>query len=174
MILILKKHYQLLVAVVFISIFGIATPAWANLHGRVIAVLDGDTIDVLVDGQSVRIRFAEIDAPEKRQAFGGRSKQVLADLVFKKFVTVVENKKDRYGRVLGTVYASGENINAKMVQQGMAWVYRQYAKDTSLYTLEAEARNAQRGLWADPNPIPPWEFRKKNKTAFQSPTLPEG
>lgn len=162
-VLVMKKRYQLLIIVVLICIFGIVTPAWANLYGRVIAVLDGDTIDVLVDSQPVRVRFAEIDAPEKRQAFGGRSKQVLADLVFKKSVTVVENKKDRYGRVLGTVYASGENINAKMVQEGMAWVYRQYAKDHSLYALETEARDARRGLWADPDPMPPWEFRRARK-----------
>nr|QHR93708.1 hypothetical protein [uncultured bacterium] len=83
----------------------------------------------------MRVRLAQIDAPEKRQAFGTRSRQALSSLVFRQSVTVADAGRDRYGRVLGTVYVSGVNVNAEMVRQGMAWVYRQYATDRSLFAL---------------------------------------
>lgn len=135
--------------------------ARAELAGPVVAVLDGDTIDVLIDRQPVRVRLAQIDAPEKRQAFGTRSRQALSSLVFRQSVTVADAGRDRYGRVLGTVCVSGVNVNAEMVRQGMAWVYRQYATDRSLFALEDEARAGRRGLWADPSPVPPWQFRHR-------------
>lgn len=134
----------------------------AELAGPVVAILDGDTIDVLIDRQPVRVRLAQIDAPEKRQA--------LAAMVFQKRVTVAEAGRDRYGRVLGTVFVSGQNINAAMVEQGMAWVYRQYAKDQVLFALEVDARKHGRGLWVDANPVPPWEFRRlKSATTHRGP-----
>lgn len=108
-----------------------------------------------------RLRLAQIDAPEKRQAFGTRSRQALSSLVFRQSVTVADAGRDRYGRVLGTVYVSGVNVNAEMVRQGMAWVYRQYATDRSLFALEDEARAGRRGLWADPSPVSPWQFRHR-------------
>ena len=132
----------------------------AELAGPVVAILDGDTIDVLIDRQPVRVRLAQIDAPEKRQAFGTRARQALAAMVFQKRVTVAEAGRDRYGRVLGTVFISSQNINAAMVEQGMAWVYQQYAKDQVLFALEVDARKHGRGLWVDANPVPPWEFRR--------------
>lgn len=94
--------------------------ARAELAGPVVAVLDGDTIDVLIDRQPVRVRLAQIDAPEKRQAFGTRARQALASMVFQQSVKVADAGRDRYGRVLGTVFVSGKNINAAMVEQGMA------------------------------------------------------
>lgn len=142
----------------------------AELAGPVVAILDGDTIDVLIDRQPVRVRLAQIDAPEKRQAFGTRARQALAAMVFQKRVTVAEAGRDRYGRVLGTVFVSGQNINAAMVEQGMAWVYRQYAKDQVLFALEVDARKHGRGLWVDANPVPPWEFRRlKSATTHRGP-----
>jgi len=140
---------------------GFASATRADFAGPVIAILDGDTIDVLIDRQPVRVRLAQIDAPEKRQAFGTRSRQALSALVFRQSVTVADAGRDRYGRVLGTVYVSGVNVNAEMVRQGMAWVYRQYATDRSLFALEDEARAGRRGLWADPSPVPPWQFRRQ-------------
>lgn len=139
--------------------------ARAELAGLVVAVLDGDTIDVLIDRQPVRVRLAQIDAPEKRQAFGTRARQALASMVFQQSVKVVDTGRDRYGRVLGTVFLSGKNINAAMVEQGMAWVYRQYAKDQALFALEEDARKHGRGLWVDANPIPPWEYRRPKAAA---------
>lgn len=152
---------QFLAALACACTLGFASAARADFAGPVIAILDGDTIDVLIDRQPVRVRLAQIDAPEKRQAFGTRSRQALSSLVFRQSVTVADAGRDRYGRVLGTVYVSGVNVNAEMVRQGMAWVYRQYATDRSLFALEDEARTGRRGLWADPSPVPPWQFRHR-------------
>ena len=96
---------------------GFASAARADFAGPVIAILDGDTIDVLIDRQPVRVRLAQIDAPEKRQAFGTRARQALASMVFQQSVKVIDTGRDRYGRVLGTVFVSGKNINAAMVEQ---------------------------------------------------------
>lgn len=129
--------------------------------GQVVRILDGDTIEVLVDRTPLRVRLVAIDAPEKRQAFGERARQHLAELVFQRRVTVTETGTDRYGRTLGVVrLASGPSANALMVRDGMAWVYRRYSTDASLLELEASARSARVGLWADAHPIPPWEFRQ--------------
>lgn len=142
------------------ALLAVSSAAWADFTGPVVAVLDGDTIDVLVNNRPVRIRFAQIDAPERKQAFGTRSRQALAAMVARQVVTVAENGPDRYGRTLGTVFVDGVNVNAAMVQQGMAWAYRQYVTDRSIIQLEAEARAARRGLWADPAPVEPWLFRR--------------
>jgi micrococcal nuclease len=145
--------------------------AHADFTGKVIAVLDGDTADVLVEQRPVRVRLAEIDAPEKGQAFGQRSRQALADLVFKRDVRVEEKGVDRYGRVLGIMYLPDHscvvgviscgplNVNMSMVSVGMAWAYRRYLRDQRLIAVEAEARERRRGLWADTEPTPPWAWR---------------
>jgi endonuclease YncB( thermonuclease family) len=131
-----------------------------SIRGQGSRYLDGDTITVLVGGrQQLKVRLAEIDAPEKSQAFGQRSKQSLSGLVFGKQVRVEQQDMDRYGRVVGRVYAEGLDVNAEQIRRGMAWVYRQYNRDKSLLALEQEAKNAKRGLWSEPNAIRPWEYR---------------
>ncbi len=142
------------------ALLAVNSAAWANFSGPVVAILDGDTVDVLVDNRPVRIRLAQIDAPEKKQAFGTRSRQALSAMVFRQVVTVSESGPDRYGRTLGTVFIAGVNVNAAMVNEGMAWAYRQYVTDRSLIQLEAQARAARRGLWVDPAPVEPWLFRR--------------
>ncbi|MBK8168670.1 MAG: thermonuclease family protein [bacterium] len=138
----------------------------AEYQGKVVAITDGDTLTLLVpDGSSqrqIKVRLGEIDAPESRQPYGTRAKQQLSDLVFSRPARVVVQDTDRYGRTVGRVYVGGFDVNAEMVRRGGAWVYRQYAKDPSLYRLEAEAKAAKRGLWALPasQNIPPWEWRK--------------
>ena len=142
------------------SLLAVCSAAWADFSGAVVGVVDGDTIDVLVENRPVRVRLAQIDAPERKQAFGTRSRQALSAMVFRQAVTVAEAGPDRYGRTLGTVFAAGVNVNAAMIDQGMAWAYRQYVTDRSLIQLEAQARAARRGLWADPAPVEPWLFRR--------------
>jgi len=132
----------------------------ADFTGRVVGVTDGDTITVLVDVRQVKVRLTEIDAPEKRQAWGTKARQALSDLVFGRVVTVVENGKDRYQRMLGRVLVGETDVSAEMVRSGNAWIYRKYARDKALFALEDEAREAARGLWSLPNPVPPWEFRR--------------
>jgi endonuclease YncB( thermonuclease family) len=132
------------------------------LSGKVIAVSDGDTLTILVDGnKQIKIRLAAIDAPEKNQAFGNRAKQQLSYLCFSKNATVKVGGNDRYGRTIGDIYCAGTNANLEMVKSGLAWVFRKYDKGFEyLYALEEEARTAKQGLWTDPNPIAPWDWRK--------------
>ena len=111
-------------------------------HGKVVAIADGDTLTILVDQEQIKIRLSEIDAPEKGQPFGTQAKQALSALVFSKFVDVDVITNDRYGRSVGRVYVNDLNVNAELVRQGHAWVYRKYAKDQLLYGLEGTARSA--------------------------------
>ena len=134
--------------------------------GRVVAVLDGDTIEVLHHGHAERIRLKGIDCPEKKQPFGQKAKQFTSTLVFGKTVTVVSSEKGRYGRTIGDVFLSnGANLSYELVNAGLAWWYHKYSDDVVLGALELDAQRARRGLWIDPHPIPPWEYRhpKKNK-----------
>lgn len=131
-----------------------------EIRGKVIRVLDGDTIEVLQYRQPVRVRLANIDAPEKQQPFGRWSGNQLKALTAGKPVTVTFTQRDRYGRILGHVYTeNGTEANRWMVQNGAAWVYERYNTDPALPGLQVEARLEQRGLWADANPVPPWEWR---------------
>ena len=137
------------------------------LEGKVVSIADGDTITVLDSGEKQhRIRLTGIDAPESGQAFGTRSRQRLADLVFGKQVIVEYDKKDRYRRTLGKVIVDGRDANLEQIKSGMAWHYKYYEseqppEDRKTYAeAEVEARAAKRGLWVDPNPVPPWDFRR--------------
>ena len=150
----------------FYSFVGIAQAD--TLSGRVVAVHDGDTITVLDNNRMQhKIRLAGIDAPESKQAFVSRSKQNLSNIVYNRQVTVNWQKYDRYGRTVGVVQVDGHNVNLEQVRAGMAWWYRQYARDQSpadrrLYeAAENDARTAKRGLWVDANPVPPWAWRRR-------------
>ncbi len=134
--------------------------AHADFTGKVVAVADGDTITVMRDLVPVKLRLLEIDAPEKKQAFGARSKQSLSDLCFNKTATLIEKGRDRYGRTLARVSCEGVDANAEQVRRGMAWVYDRYVTDRALYAVQIEARDAGRGLWADPDAVPPWQWRR--------------
>lgn len=137
-----------------------------TITGRVVSVADGDTITVL-DGDKVqhKIRLAGIDTPEKKQAFGNRSKESLSAMTFDKSVDVETGKRDRYGRQIGKVLVNGQDVNLVQVERGMAWFYRQYQREQSsndqkLYeAAEDAARADKRGLWRDVEPVAPWDFR---------------
>jgi micrococcal nuclease len=134
--------------------------AFADFSGAIVSVLDGDTIDVFHNGHPERIRLNGIDCPEKGQAFGQKAKQFTSTLVHGKEVTIRVLRKDRHGRTVAEVLLpDGTNVSRELLRAGLAWWYRQYSKDVSLGALEQEARQAKRGLWADLNPIPPWEIR---------------
>ena len=138
--------------------------ALSSYEVRVVGVSDGDTIKVLTDDKrEIKIRLANIDTPERHQPYGKRAKQTLSDLIFRKRVEIRTQKIDRYGRTVALVLLDGVDVSAIMVTKGMAWVYRKYNKDSSLIDIEREARSSKRGLWADPNPIPPWEWRKRRR-----------
>src|SRR4030067_63538 len=130
--------------------------AWADFTGNVVGVADGDTITVLRGREQIKVRLAEIEAPEKAQPFGNKSKQALSALVYGKAVLVVDQGQDRYKRTIGRVYQDDVDVSAEQIKQGMAWVYRKYSKDVSLLSLEDEAKAQRLGLWADAEPVPPW------------------
>ena len=134
--------------------------AWPlDWTGRVVAVHDGDTLTVLAGREAIKVRLDEIDAPELRQAYGRVSKKSLSALCFGRHAEVREQGRDKYGRVLGRVICAGTDANAEQVRRGYAWFYAQYGRDPALRDLESSARARRVGLWADPNPAPPWEFR---------------
>ena len=133
-------------------------------EGRVVRVRDGDSIVVLRGGIGVEVRLDGVDCPELAQAFGRRAKSLTSDLVFGKSVRLVGKGRDRYDRELAEVLLpDGRSLNRELVAAGFAWWYRKYSTDRSLETLERTARTERRGLWAVPNPVPPWEFRASNQ-----------
>jgi endonuclease YncB( thermonuclease family) len=127
--------------------------------GKVVGILDGDTIRVLRGGKAVKVRLHGVDTPEKAQAFGTQARKFTSDLAFQRDVTVQIRATDRYGRLVGDVLLpDGRSLNQELVKAGMAWWYRPYApNDPTLAQLDAEARTAKRGLWAEAYPVPPWE-----------------
>jgi len=135
--------------------------AWS---GKVVGVSDGDTITVLHNDKGEKIRLYGIDCPEKRQAFGKKAKQFTSSMVYGKTVEVQAHDIDRYGRTVGIIYVNGESLNEALVKNGYAWIYRRYCKEDickDWTSLESAARDVKVGLWSEPSPIPPWDFRLK-------------
>jgi endonuclease YncB( thermonuclease family) len=168
------------IAVMFLaaSLFAICQLSHAaELHAKVVGISDGDTLTVLDDANSThRIRLDGIDAPEKGQAYGARSREHLAALAFGKPVVVIWNKRDRYGRIVGQVQVTtlrcatstclpAHDIGLALIEAGLAWHYKRYqheqpAAERDRYArAEDEARARRVGLWLDPQPVPPWEYR---------------
>lgn len=143
------------------------------LEGRVVAVFDGDTLEVLVDGAPRRVRIAGIDTPERGQPWAERAKQALSARVFGKQVKVNEIAEDRYGRTVGEVYADDVCVGCELVRAGHAWVYRGFTDDRVLFDLEAQARAAGRGLWGLPESqrTPPWEWRENRRRRAKKPGI---
>jgi len=154
------------VACVFILTLVSNASAW---EGKVVGVTDGDTVTVLSkNNEQVRVRLYGIDAPESAQAFGSRAKQTLASMVFGKMVRVEEKDRDRYGRVVARLFVGPVDVNVEQVRQGMAWLYRQYCRESFCSdwgNVEATAKSSAQGLWTDSNPVPPWEWRKFGREA---------
>lgn len=142
----------------------------AEIEGRVVGVADGDTITVLDSkNERFKIRLTGIDAPEKKQAFGSRSREHLGKMLYGKVVVVDWKKRDRYQRILGKVLVNGTDANLEQIRSGLAWHYKKYKfeqsqSDRSLYSdAEKQAQIERRGLWGDKAPIAPWDFRHDRK-----------
>lgn len=160
-------------SITLFSIILFVTSVFAvEYEGKVVGVSDGDTITVLDSSKKQhKIRLHQIDAPEKNQDYGQRSKKSLSDLVYGKQVKIEVATTDRYGRTVGKVLVNGVDANLEQVKRGMAWVYRQYASDQAYFEAEDKARKAKVGLWSQPNPTPPWEFRHGRKKSFSDSDL---
>lgn len=156
---------QIFIVLAFL-LFAFQVASAASFSGQVVGISDGDTISVMHNGKAEKIRLNGIDCPESHQDFGQRAKQFTSDLAYNKTVTVEVSDHDKYGRTVGDVILpDGQNLNRELVSAGFAWWYKQYSHDQGLGELEAEARAAKRGLWQDPAPIAPWDFRRGKKTA---------
>lgn len=143
----------------------------SNVSGKVVSIADGDTFTYLTpENQQVKVRLYGIDCPEKKQDYGTVARQKLSELVFGQQVKIEPKDKDRYGRTVAVVYnAKSININEQMLMEGLAWHYTQYDKNPAWGILEKNARMQKKGLWAQPNPTPPWLWRKavREKTEVQ-------
>lgn len=131
-----------------------------TFSAKVIAVMDGDTVMVLRDGQKLKVRLANIDAPEKDQVFGKQSRESLLAMVNKKQVQIDSQAVDQYGRIVALVSVDGRNVNQEQVKRGMAWEYSHYHADKTYIALQNDAQQLRRGLWVQPHPLAPWQWRK--------------
>lgn len=163
-----NKNYSFLIRGILVLCALLLVPAVAAAWtGKVVHVADGDTINVLRNGQEVRVRLYGIDTPESDQPFGSRAGRFTANMVSGRTVEVDPIDKDQYGRTIGMVFLSGDIekcLNERLVEEGFAWVYSRYCKDDFCEywkNLERQARSADRGLWQRSNPVPPWDWRRK-------------
>lgn len=141
------------------------SPQKGKFKARVVKIIDGDTVDILYgEKEEIRIRLEHIDCPEKRgkQPYGNAAKKAITDLCYNQAITVSwKGEIDRYGRYIAELYdEEGLNLNKEMVKLGMAWHYKRYSRDNTYSELEKIARENKVGLWQEPNPVPPWNWRK--------------
>jgi endonuclease YncB( thermonuclease family) len=162
---IVAKSFPHLCVMLLLLLFSPHHTSAADFTGPVVGVLDGDTIEVLHNNRAVRIRLNAIDCPEKGQAYAKKAKQTVSALAFGKEVTLRTHGLDKYGRTIADVLLmNGTNVDHELVKYGWCWWYRKYAPgNTVLEKLEKDAREAKKGLWVDPAPVPPWVYRKTRR-----------
>lgn len=143
-----------------------------SLTGKVVGIMDGDTFKLLTaDSTLIRVRLANIDCPEKKQAFSAKATEFTSKAIFGKFVTINVQSKDRYRRFIANViYNDSLSLCHELVKNGLAWHYVKFSKDKTLQAMEDRARKCKIGLWQHANPVAPWkwrESRKRNKTVVK-------
>lgn len=137
--------------------------SWHDVK-KINSIHDGDTINVInEDGKKVKIRLYGIDAPEIKQAYGKESRQCLEDMLKNKNISFAVEDKDKYGRIVATIYVDNINVNYEMIKKGCAWSYFQYSKSLRNEFAQFKAKYSNIGLWSQDNPQAPWEYRKENK-----------
>ena len=141
----------------------------AEFDAKVIAVMDGDTVMVLRDGKKIKVRMANIDAPESDQEFGKESRQALADRVLGKQVHINSQAVDSYGRMIAELSMEGRSVNEEQVQKGMAWEYSHFHRNKRYLSLNKQAQQSHRGLWAQAGqPVAPEQWRKTHPSKSHS------
>lgn len=133
--------------------------------GKVVHVIDGDSLELELGQERIVVRLQGIDAPEYRQAYGKASRTSLAKLTLGKQVTVTSKGVDKENRLLGVLWVDGIEVNARQIELGMAWHFDRFDSRETLARLQREAREAKRGLWSEPRPLPPWEYRDRRQQA---------
>ena len=161
-LLLAARTVRVRLALVALVLWSVPAFTQERFAGRIVGVTDGDTIAVMHEGRSVRVRLEGIDCPESGQDFGQRAKQFTSDMAFGKDVVVDVRDVDRYGRLVARVTVDGEDVSLALVRSGLAWHYTKYSRDPELAEAEMAARSAKVGLWSRsaPAPTPPWEFRQ--------------
>lgn len=137
--------------------------AGETFTGKVVAIHDGDTISVLRGRETLRLRLEGIDCPELRQSFGRRARQLTSELAFGRDAVVTTLYRDGFGRPVARVRVGGEDLSLALVRAGLAWHFTRFSHDRTLAAAEREARAARRGLWAEPDPTPPWRWREERR-----------
>lgn len=160
---IVMKRCVCVVATIIILVAGCSSNNTAPSGNtfQVVRVVDGDTVYLRGSDEQFKVRLVCIDAPESSQAFGKASKSHLSRLIGGQSVQLEDRGQDRYGRTLGLIWANGYDMNWQMIKDGYAWDYDRYTCGKSYHNAEKAAREAKRGLWADANPTPPWEYRRR-------------
>lgn len=146
------------------------TSSYSRTPLRVVGISDGDTYEALLpDKKTIKIRMEGIDAPEKGMPFYRVAKDYLSELCFGRNVEIKKISTDRYGRTIARTYLPGQQkeLGLMMIEAGYAWHFKKYSSDPVLAKAEIEAQKSKRGLWADPNPVAPWDYRKQKKAAHQ-------
>jgi len=144
------------------------------ITGTIDSVIEGDSITIISKGKEVEIRLFGIDTPEKTQAFGQSAKNFTGAMASRGEIRVEPITKDQSGKIVGLVFVNGINLNEQIVSQGFGWVYRQYCKESycaDWLKIESNAKASQKGLWADANPTPPWEYRKNQRSGGEGDVL---
>ena len=164
-----KKNRTLIVAIIwtfgilYTHLSGLVNFAYIegkDITGKIVKITDGDTLTLLHNGEKLKIRFYGIDAPESKQSFGKQSKENLTKLCpLNSQAKIKIKQKDKYNRIVGIVFCNDIDINAKQVQDGYAWAYREYS--LAYLHLEFQARIEAKGLWSEDNPIKPSIYRKQ-------------
>jgi len=163
-------------ALAYASAWALLVPApWASgqtLTGRVVAVHDGDTITVREATSTVRVRLADIDAPELGQPYSGRAREFTSQLLFDRVVTLERRGLDQYDRLVARVRVDGVDASEAIVRAGLAWRYSRGAVDADLAGAERSAREGHAGLWGDPSPVPPWVWRRAHRAGTPAEPIP--
>lgn len=150
--------------IILIVLLTSCDPSSNTITGEVVNVADGDTFTMkTITNEKIKIRLYGIDAPERGQDFGTKSRQLLNDLCYGKIVEVTVEDIDQYDRTLGTVYVDDVNVNEEMVRNGLAWYYSHFVDNPRLDSLEQVARSEKLNIWSQKNPKSPFEFRQQKK-----------
>lgn len=169
----MKLFYPILFCILLFTSCGSSTSdeiETENVTGKVIGIIDGDTYDILLDGnKTVRVRMEGIDAPEKGMPFYKAAKKHLSDLCFRKQVTLKNTSTDKHNRTLAYSYLEDNTeLSHEMLKAGLAWHFKKYNSDSDLAQLETEARNAKIGIWSLENPMTPWDNRELHRSGVST------
>lgn len=147
-----------------IGLLSVPLPAFADFSAKVMEVVDGDTIVLWHNNREQKVRLNGVVCPDKTQPYGGQAKRFTSFMIQNKDVRVRVISKDENGGIIGHVFLQdGQELNRELVKEGLAWWDRKPSTNQGLSQLEEIARAEKRGLWADPHPIPPWEWKKQQR-----------